>query len=371
MTETENPCRYAFFTNTPAHVHLYKHTVNRLEQKGHEVRVMGRDYGCTRALLNYYDLPFQLYGKCETEKYSLVKELPAHFYNILLQIREFDPDLIFGMGGYSAFAGAVTMTPVVSILDSEPTTLDHTASKPFVSAFLTPHAFQKELGQKHYQFTGFKETAYLHPDVYHGTDDDVREKLQVGEEPYIVLRFNAFGSHHDVNHAGFSREQKETLINELSQYGSVFVSDEGDSLDIDATEGYAFELHPALMHDALANADLLVADTQTMVTEAALLGTPAIRSNSFVGDSDMGNFKELEEQGLIYNLEEFEDVLRQSIALLEDPTTAEQWEQLREEYLSEKVNLTDLILDIATAFASEDGIGVETIIKGHPQLTQQ
>ncbi len=371
MTGTTDSIRFAFFTNTPAHVHLYKHTVEYLEQSGYKVRVMARDYGCTKTLLNYYDLPYQIYGKCDTEKNSLVKELPNHFYNIFLQMREFEPYLIFGMGGYSAFAGAVTRTPVVSVLDSEPTSIDYTASKPFVSAFLTPHAFRKDLGNKHYRFTGFKETAYLHPDVYSASDEDVREKLQVGEVPYIVLRFNAFGSHHDVNHAGFSREQKETLINELSQYGSVFVSDEGDSLDIEATDGYAFELHPALMHDALANADLLVADTQTMVTEAALLGTPAIRSNSFVGDSDMGNFKELEKQGLIYNLEEFEDVLQQSIALLEDSATAEKWEQVREEYLSEKVNLTKLILDITTAFATEDDVEVVKIIRDHPQLHQQ
>ena len=41
---------------------------------------------------------------------------------------------------------------------------------------------------------------------------------------------------------------------------------------------------------------MVVADTQTIVTEAAVLGTPAIRYNSFAGENDMGNFVELEQK---------------------------------------------------------------------------
>lgn len=362
--------RYVFFTNTPAHVHLYKHAVDALAQTDHDVLVMARDYGCTRELLDYHDISYQLYGKCETAKYSLVRELPSHFFNIARQTRQFDPDLIFGMGAYSAFAGAVTRTPVVSILDSEPTSVDHFLSKPFANAFLTPHAFRKDLGAKHYRFHGFKETAYLHPDVYEPVGMDVREELQVGEEPYVIVRFNAFGSHHDVKHGGFSPEQKEQLIRELSQYGSVFVSDEGDNLDLDSSEGRPFELHPALMHDALASADLLVADTQTMVTEAALLGTPAIRSNSFVGESDMGNFKDLADHELIYNLEGFQEVLERSVDLLQDADAQRTWEQRRDEYLAEKVNLTKVVLDITRGFAQSADRKVEEIIRDHPELVQ-
>jgi len=60
----------------------------------------------------------------------------------------------------------------------------------------------------------------------------------------------------------------------------------------------------------LAFADLYLGDSQTMATEAALLGTPAIRSNSFVGPNDMTNFKVLEENySLLRNIRRFEDVL--------------------------------------------------------------
>lgn len=358
--------KYIFFTNTPAHVHMYKHAVKELAETNHDVLVLARDYGCTESLLEYYGLDHYLYGKCKTAKFSLVRELPKHFVNIFLEARKYNPDLIFGMGAYSAFAGAVTRTPVVSVCDSEPTSVDHAVSKPFTDVFLTPATFEKSLGKSHYRFRGFKETAYLHPEVYE-VNSDIKDRLTIDDEPYVILRFNAFGSHHDVSHGGFSQKQKKNLINKLSQYAIVFVSDESNKIDFSSINGREFDLHPALMHDALANASLLVADTQTMVTEAALLGTPAIRSNSFVGDSDMGNFKDLEENKLIYNLREFEEVLEKAIKIIRKPEIGAEWKIRRDEYLNNKVNLTNLITDIAMG-AADGEKEVETVIQQHREL---
>lgn len=341
--------KYLIFTNTPAHVHLYKHAVERLRERGHEVLVMGRDYGCTRELLEYYDLPHVIYGKCDTTKYSLFRELPKHYVNIFKRARAYDPDLIFGMGGYAAHAGAVTRTPVVLIADSEPTTLDHFVSLPFAHSFLTPHTFGKDLGDKHYVFNGFKECAYLHPDVYE-PNPDIRDELGVGpDETFAILRLNAFGSHHDVGHAGLTPAKRRELIEGLSEHATIFVSDERGDMAFDGLDARPFDLHPALLHDALAEADLLVADTQTMVTEAALLGTPAIRSNSFVGDADMGNFIELEKYDLIYNIADFDEVMERAFGLIERDGLAEEWDEKREAYMADKVNLTDLIVDVATS----------------------
>ncbi len=338
--------KYLFFANTPAHVHMYRHAIDELQQRGHDVLVLGRDYGCTNALLSYYELPHTLYGNCETNKTSLLKELPTHFANIFTEARSFDPDLVCGVGAYAAFAGAITGSPVFAIHDSEPTTLDHLFTSVFVDAFLTPYTFQKDIRKNHYEFNGFKELAYLHPDVYE-PEANIREQLGVGaDEDFVIVRFNAFGSHHDINHTGFTPDQRRRLLDALSKDATVFVSDEGGELDFTTVPGQPFDLHPALLHDALAEASLLIADTQTMVTEAACLGTPAIRSNSFVGDDDMGNFIELEQQGLILNLTEFGSVLEHSREILENDGVQEAWQRKREEFLEHKDNLTEIIVKI-------------------------
>jgi hypothetical protein len=295
-------------TNTPAHVHLYKHVVNRLQERGHDVRVLVRDYGCTRALAEAYDLPYRVYGECGTSKRSLFLNLPKHYVHIWRHGLEFDPDLIFGMGAYAAHTGAVTRTPVVLFLDSEPTTLDHAISSPFAEAILTPATFRGDLGENHYEMPGFKESAYLHPDVFE-PNPAIRDTLGAGDDRYAILRLNAFGSHHDVDEGGFSRAERRELIETLAEHLTVFVSDEGGDANLADLPAREFDLHPARLHDALDEASLLIADTQTMVTEAALLGTPAIRSNSWVGDSDMGNFLELEARGLVHNIASFDAVL--------------------------------------------------------------
>lgn len=355
--------KYLFFTNTPAHVHMYRNAVRELSDADYDVLVLGRDYGCTLPLLDYFDLEYERYGKCETTKYSLFRELPFHYTNIFKQVRAFDPDLIFGYGAYSAHAGALSRTPVVTVFDSEPTKLDHVVSKPFTSVQLTPSAFEKDLGDKHYKFNGFKETAYLHPDVFEPSPAEIRDELRIdADEPYVIVRFNAFGSHHDVGESGFSPGEKRELIGLLNEHATVFVSDEGDQLDFEQVDAQPFDLHPAKMHDALASASLLVADTQTMVTEAALLGTPAIRSNSFVGDSDMGNFKELEANGLLHNEKTLDGVLERVEAILTDASAQQRWQRRRDEYLADKVNLTELLVEIATRF-DESNDRLERIVR--------
>ncbi|WP_049923561.1 DUF354 domain-containing protein [Halopiger djelfimassiliensis] len=340
--------KYLFFTNTPAHVHLYKHAVRTLRERGHDVLVLARDYTCTVDLLEWYDLPYAVYGTCETSKGSLLSRLPAHYARAIRHARRFDPDLVFGMGGYAAHTGAVIRTPTVLLIDSEPASFDHTISTPFARAVLTPNTFRKDLGEKHYVFPGFKECAYLHPEVY-DSNPSIRDRLGLDpDEPYAILRLNAFGSQHDVGKHGLSSADRRRIVERLGDDVTVFVSDEGGDADLETLSARPFDLHPALMHDVLSEAALLIADTQTMVTEAAVLGTPAIRSNSFVGDDDMGNFVELENQGLIHNVASADAILERATAVLRDDDRDEKWRRRRDDYLSDKVNLTDVIVDVAS-----------------------
>jgi len=348
--------KYLVFTNTPAHVHLYRNAVTELRAAGHDVLVLARDYGCTVDLLEWYDLPYSVYGRCGTSKYSLVRNLPGQYARIFRTVLSYEPDLVFGMGGYAAHAGAVSRSKTILLLDSEPTGLDHLVSTPFAHAVLTPAAFRKDLGSDHYVFDGFKESAYLHPETF-TPNPSVRDRLGVGDDRYVVVRFNAFGSHHDVGEHGFGPAERRRLLDRLADHATVLVSDEGGDLDLDSLPAEPFDVHPALMHDALAEAALLVADTQTIVTEAALLGTPTIRSNSFVGKSDMGNFVELGERGLVRNVRSLPEVLAAAEELLTTDGTAETWRRRRDEYLAEMVNLTDLILAVAEAPDALDSIG--------------
>ena len=86
------------------------------------------------------------------------------------------------------------------------------------------------------------------------------------------------------------------------------------------------------MHLALQNAALYIGDSQSMATEAALCGTPAIRYNSFVGEDDMSNFIILEEYGMLYNINSFEDVCKKAQDILLDSFSKEKAGLLKKRY---------------------------------------
>ncbi|UIP01458.1 hypothetical protein Hbl1158_15080 (plasmid) [Halobaculum sp. CBA1158] len=357
--------RLLIFANTPAHVHLYRNAVSRLCDRGHDVLVLGRDDGCAVDLLEYHDLPYELYGRRGETRRALLRNLPGHYARILRRARSFDPDLIFGMGAYAAPAGVASDTPVIAVQDSEPHGLDYTLSRLVVDAFLTPYTFARDLGPTHYRVRGFKESAYLHPDVY-APECDIRAELGVdADEPFVVVRFNGWGAYHDVGRSGFDTDQRRTLLERLAEHATVVVTDERDRGTALPDGVRPFDVHPAYVHDALAAASLLVADTQTMVTEAALLGTPALRSNSFVGDGDMGNFRELAAHGLVENVppSSFDRLAERAVELLTDDARAA-WRRRREAFVDDLIDLTALLVDLAEApdpVARLEGRPTETI----------
>ncbi|WP_254764782.1 DUF354 domain-containing protein [Natrinema marinum] len=341
--------RILVLANTPAHVHLYRNAVDRLEAAGHDVLVLTREYACTTDLLDYFDMPYRVYGDHGTERFSklqFARELGGQFLSIGTQAVRFDPDVVFGRGPYAAYAGTLTRTPVVLVLDDEPGDFNHTVSRPFADCIISPEVTRRDLGDDHYTFDGFKECAYLHPDVFEPRGD-VREYLDVGpDEPYVLVRFNALDALHDADLEGFRPEQRRDLIERLSEEATVFVSDEGGDMDLRELPARPYDLHPALIHDAMAEASLLVADTGTMATEAALLGTPAFRYRG-TDDHEYGEFRELERAGLAEQFDAYDAVRDRSLEILADDEAGERWQRRRQEYVGDLVNLTDLLVDVA------------------------
>ncbi|ARS90178.1 DUF354 domain-containing protein [Natrarchaeobaculum aegyptiacum] len=348
--------RILVFTNTPAHVHLYRHAVARLEERGHEVCVLGREAGCTTDLLEFYGMPYRTYGEHVPETASRLEfgtALASQFARIARATLEFQPDVVFGRGPYAAAAGTLARAPTVLVLDDEPTDFNHTISRPFADTILSPSVTRRDLGDAHYTFDGFVECASLHPEVF-DPDSTVHEYLGIdADEPYAILRFNALEALHDAGLEGFTPSQRRDLIDRLGERLTVFVSDEGGTLDLADLPARPYDLHPALIHDAMAGASLLVADTGTMVTEAGLLGTPALRYRG-TDDHVYGEFQELERQGLVEQFDTYAEVRDRALALAGDGTAADRWQRRREAYVTDLVNLTNLLVDVAEARGSVD-----------------
>ena len=132
-------------------------------------------------------------------------------------------------------------------------------------------------------------------------------------------------------------------MRELQRYGHVYVSSEGPLPP--ELEPYRVTVSPERIHDLIYYARLFVGDSGTMATEAALLGTPAIRCSSFVGQDDLGNFIELEKDyGLLKNYASSDAVMRTAVEILEDPSSRSVSRLNRDRVLSEKIDVTGYLL---------------------------
>lgn len=333
--------RLLFFISTPAQFHTWRNLTNNLVNKGHQVKILARDYGSTLTLLKEYGFQHSVYNAPSGLKYLKSFELLSHVLGAHKLSRKFDPDIVVGFGVVESITSGLLRKPCIVFADSEPLPLQNLLTKLFASAILTPSCFRKDLGRKHIRIAGYKEFAYLHPNRF-TPDPSIYQELGINkEEKYIILRFNAFDAVHDIGRHGFSLADKHRLVKELEKYAKVFISSEG-SLPEDL-ESYKLPTAFHRIHHVIYYAQLLIADTGTMVTEAAVLGTPSILCGSFVGQ--FGNFMELEQKyDLIYCFQEPNKAIRKVLELIQQPNLKEQWAKKRERLLADKIDVTEFMV---------------------------
>lgn len=262
-------------------------------------------------------------------------------------LKKFKVDITSGFGLYNSLSSAALGVPDITFGDSEPNinkisySIQYKMFMPFVHCYVTPTSFKQHMGERHIKISSFKELAYLHP-KYFIPEPEVIRNVDLRENEYAVLRFNSFDAVHDIGKHGFSDTEKIQVVRELEKQMKVVISSE---------KGVPQELSDRVMkfprskiHSILAFARILVCDTQTMATEAALLGTPVVRCNSFVGKGDMGNFVELEEKyGLIINRDSGKKALDAAIDVLKISNVKNEWSKRRDILLKEKIDIASFM----------------------------
>ena len=136
---------------------------------------------------------------------------------------------------------------------------------------------------------------------------------------------------------GLTIENKRRLVDFLKNKGKVFITTERD-ID-DEFKPYQLKVSPEKAHSLMYYSTMLVGDSQTMTSEAAVLGTPAIRCNTFVGRI---HYLEEEEHkyGLTYGFlpEQSEEMFQKIEELLSLSNLKEEWQARRQKMLSEKID---------------------------------
>ena len=309
--------KYIFELNHPKHYYQFKYIMQGLRAEGHEIVVLARDKDVLLKVLEEEGVPYRIFGMHKKKLRDKILGTPRLILNYLRIARREKADVIVSKAS-------------VIFPDSEVVKVTNKYVVPLATKVVTPGSFGLDYGKKHVRINGLFEDCYLSPSVFVPDNSIV---AQYGlERPYAVLRFVGWYANHDVNNSGFTLEQKKELIASIEPHMRVYISSE-KALPSELQQ-YRLPTPANKIHHVLAFADLYLGDSQTMATEAALLGTPAIRSNSFVGPNDMTNFIVLEkEYGLLRNIREYEGVVAAAQEMAEHSRKAE-WVKKREAYFA-------------------------------------
>ncbi len=341
--------RVVIIVNTPGQFHFFRNIYEQLTKRGNKVSfVIRTTWKETADLARELHFENFMYDSNVELRAGKVIGLPFVVHTLTRYCMGFNPDIIVGFGVYDAFVSGLIGRTCIEFNDSEffvnpmfyP--LQYRAYRRFVSSIITPSCFRQDLGSKQIRVESYKELAYLHPN-YYIPNEEIFDCLGVKKnEDYVILRFNSFDAVHDIGIKGFTTENKEELVRSLSKSTRVFISSERKLTK--SIEDYALPIPKNRIHDALFFSKLLVTDTQTMATEAAVLGTPVVRCNEFVGFSDMGNFLELEKRfGLIYNISNHREAIEKANELVNMPNLKKEWKEKRVRMLQQKVDITQLM----------------------------
>ena len=333
----------------PAHFHLFRHVIAELLAAGNEVAIIAREKDCLPELLAETDWPVHLIRRKKRSSLPvLAKEtLEAAWLAMRLAQRK----RIDIMAGTSISIGpAARVTGAKSIMfvedDAKIVPIYAKLGYPMAHYVATPACLGfEDDSAKRLTYRGYHELAYLHPNRF-TPDPQIREILGVGEdERYFLVRLVSLTAHHDIGEAGLSTAQARQIVDRLSQRGRVFISAE-TTVD-ESLSSYLLRAPADRMLDVLAYADIVVGDSQTMTIEAAVLGTPSLRCNTFVGRLTAP--AELEKKyGLTFGFvpQDFSNLLSLLETWLAEEGLKEQWRAKREAMLGECVDVTDWILDV-------------------------
>ncbi len=339
----------------PAHVHFFRNAI-KLWQKDHTVLVTSRQKEVTIELLDAYQIEHKCLSKIGSGLLGLAFELVERDWKFYKVAKQFKPDVVTGVAGICpSHIGKILSIPSIVFYDTEFANLSNTMTYPLASVVCTPSCYQGDIGKKHVRYPGYHELAYLHPNRFKATGD------KPTTHGNFLLRFVSWGASHDVHEKGISYEDKLRLVKLLEKNGTVHISSE-DPLPPEL-EPYRLKCAIHEIHKFIATTTMVIGESATMASEAAMLGIPAV----YIAKSSRGYVDELcDKYSLIerYHHTEFELAYSKIKEVLLHREELEHFQIKREKMLSAKIDVTKFIHDFVLRFPEEGLNAANLILKG-------
>ncbi len=330
----------------PAHYHSFKIAMNRLREDGHNVYYLIKTKDILEELLKsaneeYYNILPIAHRK---SKFGVLMDMCIRDWRILRFVHSHKIDCLIGSTPEVAQIGWLTGKFALNVGEDDAHIVKAfiKVAGPFINTLVVPTSCNMDpLKLKTIFYPGFQKLAYLHPNYFQADKEVVlRNGICVGK-PFFILRFASLNAHHDNGISGINTEIAQNLIKILSSYGNIYITSERKLEP--QFEKYRLHINPLDIHHIMSFATLYIGDSQSMANEAAMLGTPSLRFNDFVGDKKIGVMEELEHSyGLTFGISshEPEKLYAKVQELLSMPNLREEFQKRRQKMLADKIDVT-------------------------------
>ena len=325
----------------PAHVHYYRNLARELQNKGCRVFWTVKDISVAKSLLDHYGFQYTVLPKKADGLIGKVFKQLQYDLNLLWLCMREKIDIAIGTSVSVAHVSRISRVKSI-VFDDDDDDVQPLVTRyvnPFADALLSPDALKgKRKRQDTIYYPGYHELAYLHPRRF-APDPGVLEEVGLSRnETFFIMRFNVFKAHHDVGVKGLILGQKRRLIELLEPHGKIFITTERD-IEPELRQ-YQLKISPEKIHSLMAFATLFLGDSQTMTSEAAVLGTPAIKCNSFAGRLSVPD--QIEEYGLCFSFlpQNFDKMFAKVKSLLSMSDLKAEWHIKKDKMLADKIEVT-------------------------------
>lgn len=289
----------ALYPNHPSQLWVLKSVADQIKEHYNIIWFL-REKDITVPLAEKLGIPFQIISKGSKGLTGNLIEYIKTVFQCLAITKKEKIDLWITKNGASHLAARILGKKSIAFSDDDIDIILLLAysSFPFVNRIIAPES--TDMGhwdKKTQRIPGNFEMFYLHPDRFK-PDSRIFSELGIAKnERFAIIRLVSLTAHHDIGAIGLHHDLiSKVLALSTDHHIKIFITSE-KPLEPNL-EQYRLQIPLHRIHHALYYAAYFLGDSQTMTTEAALLGTPAFRINSFVGKINM--MKELEEKQISF-----------------------------------------------------------------------
>lgn len=333
-----------FLVFHPVDPYITFETAKNIELKGGEVfyGIVEKE-GIIKKIVDNYKFNNRVIGVSKPTFVGKVLNVISLYIEINKIIKKFKPDIVFSPAGpYTSKALKFSKIPLICWEDTETATFNFKHSHKRIDSLLLTESFYTKLpGNNIIKFNGYKELAYLHPNVFKA-DEAVIKKIGLTKNDKIVLmRFSALNAMHDIGLNSEVLTSDDKILSfiqkiENNYNAKVFISVTERDLD-ERFNSYKLKIEPSDYTHLLAFCSLYIGEGTTTASEAGVLGVPWINIQS----TKRGYLIDQEDNyGLGFRTENIDYAMEKAEEYLKNDNIRNEWGLKRKKLIEDKIDVS-------------------------------